>query len=224
MAAGPQNITSSEVARKIMGDNFIGLDEVQKIFPSPKVPTDIYEVIPFGPEILYWCSEPNNQFVLAPGLPRYGVKENPLTIVEIRKRFQLKMPELFAPCQALEVRDGMSNFANDRTCLPDWYLISKNVIDSETIGKFFKKMEINRDSAGRSPWIAETAVVYVYAWLLFKLLRGVEIFSEIPILCEDMYGDGKANRVYVQFINEKIVIAKSIPMYGYAPSISRFIK
>lgn len=219
---GAQDLTTPESARKIMGDNFISLEEALTIFPCRKNELVGYETIPFSSELLYFCSEPENPFILVPGIARHGSKNRPLTIVEMRNHFSKEFPNLFAPCQALE--NQISVFTNNNTGLPTWYLISKKVLDIEAIKKFFNKLEINKDEEGNSPWGVERAVVYIYAWILFLMLRNEDVFAEAPIRCTDCYGAKSGAVVCIQFINRKIVIAKAAGLWGIVPSVNTYLK
>jgi hypothetical protein len=217
-----QNLTAPESARTIMGDNFISLEEALTVFPCRKQELIGYETIPFSRELLYFCSEPENPFILVPGIARHGSKNKPLTIVEMRNHFSRELPNLFAPCPALE--DPISVFTNNNTCFPTWYLLSKNVLEKEKIDRFFKKLEMKTDADGNAPWCLERAVVYIHAWILFLMLRNEEIFAEAPIHCADYYGARSGAAVCIQFINRKIVIAKDAGLLGIVPSVNTYLK
>lgn len=204
-----QNLVSWKTAEIIMGKNLIKLDEVLNVFPGRKDILAGYETIPFSDRLLYHCSEPNNEHVLVPGIMTVGNKQNPLTIVEMKNRFLLKYPNLFTHSEELE--NPVFSFTNTYTCLPKWYLLSKKVLDIETVKGF---MEPER-------WDIERAVVYIYAWILFWILRREEIFSDSLLECADLYSRLHRTKPCLAFIDQRITIAQhpSSKMVGWVPSL-----
>lgn len=166
-----ENITTLESAKAIMGENMIHLKEVWSVFPRPEEEIVGYEIIPYSREFLYNCTEPD-EYVLVPGLPSYGKDSKSLTIREMRRIAGTKLPNLFAPAPELETPTNST--MDTLTCLPQWYLLSKKVMDEGTIHKFCEHLEIHI----KNSWAIERSVVYVYAWLLFRLLRNEEIFQK----------------------------------------------
>lgn len=210
-----QNLVSWETAEKIMGKNAIHLEEALSVFPCPKDLLAGYETIPFSDSLLYYGSEPDNEYVLVPGLFAFGnKKQHPLTIAAIRDRFLISKPNLFRPCQPLE---DPTSFVNNYVCLPRWYLLSKKVLDLEAINNFMKNP---------ADWSVDRAVVYIYAWILFAVLRHEEIFSDALIRCSDLYSQLHRTKTCVAFIDQQIALTQhpTSRMVGLVPSIKSYAK
>lgn len=206
--SNPQNITTPDSAKKIMGPNCILLEEASTIFPCR--PNDIfrYEKVPFSPSLLYECSEEGN-FVLVPGIHYNQRLTKPLTIWEMKSCFQKDWPNLFAPCKHLDDPEE-NTFAINTVCFPRWYLIPKKTMDKKEIGRLFEKLEVHqcRGKLGGEPvpWEEEHAIIYIYAWIMFLFLRQEEIFQGMPFVCKDIYQTLHRTRVCLEFRNKQITI------------------
>lgn len=214
------NTITPEAAKTIMGRNFIDISEVSTIFPCRTEDLVFYEEIPFSTAMLYWCCEENTPFVLVPGIHYNGRVSKALTIQEMRNHFSKELPNLFAPSSYFD--SLKTSFVNNTTCYPRWYLLPKKAIDKETIEKLLRKLDIGqyRRAEDPSPWEEEPAVVYIYAWLLFLILRQEEIFPDIPFLCADIHHIIHRPRVRLQFYKKQIVIHdRPIRTFGIVPSI-----
>lgn len=209
------NLISLKAAETIMGKNLIKLDEALTVFPHPRDLLTGFETIPFSESLLYYGSEPDNEYVLVPGLFAFGAKrQRPLTIAAIRERFLVSHPDLFRPCQPF---DEPTSFINNYVCSPRWYLLSKKVLDLATINKFITNPDC---------WNVDRAVVYIYAWILFWILRKEEIFPDALIRCADTYSQIHRTKACVAFIDQRIAIIQHPPsqMVGLVPSIKSYTK
>lgn len=200
-------LTSREAAAKIMGPNYISLKEVLSVFPYDENALSGYETVPFNQELLYWCSEPENEFVLVPGICEGGKKPHALTIVGIRNYLLAKYPNLFAPCRLLE--DPEMSFVNNFVCHPRWYLIAKKAGNLDNMDKVLRRgMEMVQCPDDEGYWEVEKAVVYIYTWVLFYILRGEEIFSNAIFVCSDTFSLTGKTKTCLKFVNSKIIIAQ----------------
>lgn len=195
------------LAEKLLRGNFISLAEARKIFPCNIDNPANYDEIPYSPELLYNCSEPNNtQFILFPGLVKCG--NGPLAIYNL---YHLLSPryDFFGPWD--KISQFKPKFAI-ATCLPRWYLLSKTVLSQEKLRQFCDKHEYSyRD------FEIDRVIVYVYAWLLFYFARKEKIFGEDWVQCIDDFYRGALTKLAFQ--RDKIFIEDWRPAILPRPSI-----
>ncbi|GEM_PF-3578313 len=217
-------MTTIETARAIMGPNLIDIKEASIFFPLRPDNLCRYDKILFSEALLYHCSEESNPYILVPGIHYNRSVTRPLTIWEMKNSFA----DLFAPCEPLD--NPTISFVNDSTPLPRWYLLPKRAVDLETIDRLFETMEIaqchGKKDPDSKPWEIEDAVVYIYAWILFFLIRKERIFPEVPINTENIYSSKHRTKVCLRFKNGKIIIGpKPINgVIGIVPSIKLNLK
>jgi len=173
-----KNLTTPEVAAKILGKNFISLDEALKIFPNKKSELTGYDLVPFSQEALYHCSEEKNPFILIPALPKCG-KSLMLTVNEFHKMVYPKY-DFFASWTDIHVHQPP--FIYKSVCEPRWYLISKKAMEAGEKRRFCAEHEWSERD-----FEIEHAVVYVYAWILFKMVRNENIFLGGTFECLDTF-------------------------------------
>lgn len=211
-----ESTTTPEVAKKIMGSNFISIQETATLFPIREEDLPRYDPIPFSQALLYYCSEEDNPFALVPGISYLGRITYPLTILGMKKNFLQDWPKIFAPCGSLD-NPTSNSFVNYPVCLPRWYLMPKKALDEETIRRIVKKVA----NVDPKPWVEEQAVVYIYTWLLFFFLRQEAIFTQIPFVTSSLYKPVHRFRVGLEFRNGRITIYdRDInKSHGIVPSI-----
>ncbi|OGY63086.1 MAG: hypothetical protein A2745_01555 [Candidatus Harrisonbacteria bacterium RIFCSPHIGHO2_01_FULL_44_13] len=198
--------TSRWGARKIMGNNFMDYMEVCEIWKTKlSIPEKTrLDVIPFSPAKLIECKD---DYVLFPGLTQDGANR-PLTINRIiflcGKIPGVKFVQAKNSILSEEAADiTKMDFVKRETCELKWYLLRKAILSGSLRKSFFDQEE---RFTGETQ-IRERAVVYVYTWLIRRLLRKKLIFNEQAIWCADN-GDGDLSQyqAYVHFRTNKIMI------------------
>ncbi len=217
------NLTLPETAQKIVGkDNFISLEEARSIFPNEIINTYNLDLVPFSEKLLFHCSEAEQPFILFPAFP--AANNLPLTIKNLRNYImKLKRWDLFLPfSKDLELR--MPSFINKITCQPRWYLLSRKVLEINSLKKFCAENEYTYKNFRAAP-----AVVYIYAWLLFRLIRKETLFLEDLLHTGDKYADRiYAGMAYLNFKAGKIGIGnlvnpiENLKDIGYSPSVDPY--
>ncbi len=167
--------TDPALAKKIMGPDCVTIEEALSIFPCPREYLDEIGPVPYSPETLYRCSEPENEHILFPGFYRVG--KHPLNIINMRSFFP-EHKSLFAPWDGI-VMSVISGLKYN-TCPPCWYLISKNTFAASELHKYCARQEMPYDKLN-----GESVAVYIFAWLLMKRLRGESVFQGNPFFCND---------------------------------------
>lgn len=218
-----KNLTTPEAALKIMGsENFISLDEALKVFPYKKDGLTGYDTVPFSKELLYHCSEEGRPFILFPAFCKLGNVS--LTINCLHDLLNYSHYDLFHPFPRDPVMQK-SSFIYRATCEPRWYLISKKVMEVDEVKQFCVSNELSYKNFKAAP-----AVVYVYAWILFKLAKKRTLFLENLLYCQDNYSDRKnaPTMVYLSFKSGKVAAGYWFPKkggineLGIVPSVDQY--
>lgn len=148
---------TQSVARSIMGDNFLGVEEVSEHFDADFTKDDLrkLEIIPFTRKEL---EERRDTHVLVAGYP--------LSIKEIRHT----APRLF--CTGEEAWYDEYPLAKEEVNLR-WYLVRKGIVKNST-NKNWGEQQAMLGKNEEAP----RACVLVYAIVLFALVRGVRLFQK----------------------------------------------
>ena len=119
-----ERTTSIADARKIMGVNFIGIEELQQLSDSfPIMLPSIYPEIPYTKEFLM---DKGNNYILILGASKIN-NLNALNLIYLRDKFGVN-PNISEPCFYNQDWYLKEDFMNQ--CLEDkWYLVKKNVFD-----------------------------------------------------------------------------------------------
>ena len=157
--------------KKIMGFNFIGPEELEKISSSLKTipPTNFGEPIPKIPFTIEQLKLIANTHVLFFGIPFHQNNE-PVTINSLRNLFGTN-PEIKEPCfynQDWYLNEAFANTSFE----PKWYLLSKKIKDASR-GK-----EIDKQSETINSLCLPSAVICVYFFFLNYFHSGNEIIFE----------------------------------------------
>jgi len=210
--------TTPESARKIMGPDFISLEEAATVFPCDLNGLLQLKSIPYSQGLLYQLSEPDHPFVLVPGIPfSHNGKTRPLTIASMRDIFR-NIPNLFA--QTTEFYSYEHQFIHNHVCLPQWHLLSKNPMTPAEI----KNILVNQEMSQKDFMIGR-AVVYVYAWLLFSNLRKESVFAGDWVTACDSYSANSLKPYACLFFGEnQISMRRWSAQSPFLPSIIPLIK
>src|SRR3989344_1103740 len=170
---------------------------MQTIFPCKDDRLINHDVIPFSSQLLYDCSESEHPFILFPAITGSG--NISLTIDNMRRLLSSGQYDFFNPFPR-DPKERAAKFLYEITCEPRWYLISKNVTTVGPMKKFCAEHDYPYGNFKAAP-----AIVYIYAWVLFKLLRKKTLFLENLLCCRDNYADRKNGpQVYLNFKTGKI--------------------
>ncbi|MBI5221598.1 MAG: hypothetical protein HY979_02230 [Candidatus Magasanikbacteria bacterium] len=180
-------MTSLAEAKKIMGRNFIGFNEIKHF--SSYLPLDfsfIIPAIPYGPEFL---KDKQKDFLLILGCK--NTKDGSLlTIKKIRDTFGVD-PMKKEAC--LYNQDWYLNekFIKNQTLKNQWYLIRKKVLyDTRGIDPDVKPSVILKKESLPSAILA-TYTFFVY----YYLTGGIKLWKHNFIWCNDR--DHNGDRIYV---------------------------
>ncbi|MDP1718871.1 MAG: hypothetical protein Q8L24_00380 [bacterium] len=207
--------TSAESASKIMGRACIRLDEVLELFPEAKawVNPDDYRIVPFSPKILFHLSGHQSQYVLLPAIPFRG-KSGFVNVSDLERFVKARFPAMrIDPRELFRVA---SYALNNNICPQKWYLLSANVL---------KKEEVPRNVAlGNAPaYRIERSLIYLYAWALFRRLRGRSLFKGRHFICSDIFSAKHQTNVVLllKHLNATVYeMARELnPKTGKVPSI-----
>lgn len=180
-------------ARKIMGNNFIGIDEVAtylRISISKKSRSLLQEV-PYSKLTLQELKESH---ILFPGIPEnhYG---KPITIVNIRNLIGANSD--IQPCFYPQHWYDDEIFAKNKTCSLRWYLIRKSIIENSSDKTYGVQETMLADNEERA-----SAVEVVYLTILNYYCNGsLRLFESEKVWCHDGTHDytkvwvGRFNRV-----------------------------
>jgi hypothetical protein len=193
--------TTIEIAQSIMGDNFIGVNELDKISSILKIKSSNFiPEIKFSSEELKLKSE-NYILIL-------GTKEmsdgTPLNILNLRKLFGTDPSQ--EPC-----------FYNQ-----DWYINEKFVKKTLQYDWYLMRKEIFLESRGVEPerllinFNFPSAILVTYIFFVYWVLNNKILFETEYIWCEDL--DDNGDRIYVGRYND----IKGISNSGF--SIHRHLK
>jgi hypothetical protein len=172
-------------AKKIMGKNFVGVDEINSIagnFNLENINIKDVPTVPFSEKIL----NDNRDSILILGVSKH--KDNsPLTLNSLRDLFGID-PEKKEPCfynQDWYLKQG---FANEPLEFK-WYLVKKN-IEEKTRGEEPEKIIKSLSKEKILPKAVLTAFVFFVSYFLNKEVLWKEDF----VWCSDL--DDNGDRIY----------------------------
>lgn len=209
--------TSAESASRIMGRACIRIEEVLELFPEARnwVNPEDYRIVPFSQKMLFYLSGHPSQYVLIPAVP-YRRQSELVNFYDFEKFIKERFPVIKIDMQALY---RMTLCAlNNNLCPQKWYLLSGSVL---------KKTELAQNkSLGNLPFRIERSLVYLYAWALFRRLRGRSLFKGRHFVCNDFFS-AKRQMNIVLFLNNLNVVVHELnrdlnPLTGKVPSIVPF--
>ena len=204
---------SLEEAKKIMGKNFIGPEELSKISAPFKIliPLKNIPVIPFGGNFLRKIKK---DYILILGIPG-------LTINKMREIIGFD-PEKFEPCFYNQDWYLKEKFAAEEELGFKWYLISKN-LNEESRGKDPEKIIKTLKKEKNFP----SAVLAAFVFFTYYFIRGEILWKHDFIWCKDK--DSNGDRIYVGRYSDLKKINKNgfnihrrlsvRACYGFAPQL-----
>lgn len=169
-----------KLAEKIMGSNFVGIEELKKVKQMKLLLPTNCPLIPFTEEVL---KQKSHDYILILCVDKFTNNKN-VTIRNIKEIYG-KNPDMFEPC-----------FYNQ-----DWY-DCENFIDQpvEAGWKFIRK-NIYEESRGVPPnqlmlqFSFPTAVLCTYTFFAVWESLGIKLWYHDFIWCKDM--DHNGDRIYV---------------------------
>lgn len=188
--------TSIESARRIMGDNFLGPDELSSIandlmISKIKDNSDIIRPIQFSEETL---SRHAKDYALIMAVP-YLKDNEPITINRLRNIFGLD-PDRQEPCFYNQDWYLHETFAETKSLTPGWYLLSTS-IKTESRGK---PPEILMSMIPKSCQLP-SAILCTYAFFCYYLhTGGTMLWKNDYVWCSDF--DHNGDRIYVGRYND----------------------
>lgn len=219
-----KDLSTVESALKIMGkENVITIDEALSVFPNKRRNLTNYDTIPYCQSLLYTLSEKENPFILFPAFPKCeGVA---LTITNLRDITNALGYDFFEPFSA-DVREKKPGFVSRVIPEPRWYLISKEVMTVRVMKILCGETDYTPEDFQTAP-----AVVYTYAWTLFKLIKKRTLYLEDHVHTGDKYADRfRAGAVYVNFKTGRIGLGnwlterENMEHASIVPSVKPFTK
>ncbi len=216
------NTSSVEQAREIMGNDFIGIDEILKVaawtnLPKKKEDYGTVPAIPYGADFL---KSLGGEYVLILGLPS---DENgaPLTLNVLRNFYGVD-PAVKEPCFYNQDWYLNEDFASKKTLEYRWYLIRKSVL-KETRGKRPEEIIETMENEQGFP----SAILTAHAFFLYYFLNKERLWENDFVWCRDK--DGNGDRIYTGRYTDPRGINKNgfnihrhlsiRPAYGLAPQI-----
>jgi len=216
------NTSSAEQAREIMGNDFIGVEEILKVaawtnLPKKKEEYETIPAIPYGTDFLKTL---RGEYVLILGFPS-DENKNPLTLNAMRSFYGLE-PTVKEPCFYNQDWYLNEDFAGKTTLEFKWYIIRKKVIE-ETRGKRPEEiMETIKNVRG-----FPSAILTAYTFFLCYFLNKEKLWENDFLWCSDK--DGNGDRIYTGRYTDPRGINKNgfnihrhlsiRPVYGLAPQI-----
>ena len=180
--------TSIENAKKIMGKNFIGLEELKSIRGKMgiKIPVEMKSHLPFiefSEEIL---EKHKNDCILILGIPFF--KDGTLlTITKMRSHFGID-PEKSEPCFYNQDWYENESFVNKNSFHMGWYLIKKKVYE-EFRGKSISEIRF------LSQILLPEAVLCCYVFFCSYLINNELLWKNDFVWCSDV--DANNDSIYV---------------------------
>jgi hypothetical protein len=165
--------------QKIMGKNFIGKDELEKI--SPRFKISVPENVPNLPFDLSFLKKVKKDYILILGAP--------VTLNKMREIFGID-PEKSEPCFYNQDWYLKEKFAAKETLKIKWYLISKK-ISAKTRGK--NPEIIAKSLKGKES--LPTAVLAAFVFFAYYFLTKEMLWKNDFIWCKDK--DVNGDRIYV---------------------------
>lgn len=171
-------MTSLQEAEKIMGQNFIGPEQVNVLLQTiglDKIDVDTCSIIPYEKKLL--------QEVAKSHILVYGSSK--VTILDLREHFGIE-PEKKEPCFYNQDWYLAESFMHDR--LEDkWYLIKKDVIE-------YTRAIQPQDILSQGIEFP-SAVLCTYTFFIYDLVYGEKLWYHDFIWCKDV--DHNGDRIYV---------------------------
>jgi hypothetical protein len=165
-----QSSVSIAVAHSIMGENFLGPDEVRRGF-GIELPDEAFATVPFGAQRLMHCRDTHILFAGAP-----------LTLNQI-VQFDGNTADFTAlVARLIDDNDWYHRelFANERQVEARWHLMRREALPGSG-GLTFKEQVARLSSNEEVPPICEL----VYMILLHWIVRQERLFQDICLRCDD---------------------------------------
>lgn len=212
-----------EQAKKIMGNNFIGPNELKKISSKLNIadPTNMKGLIPEIPFTLSYLKKVSKDYILILGIPKnkYGEK---LTINKMRLMFGQNSAKK-EPCFYNQDWYIEEKFAKDVSLKLKWYLIKKTVAKNSR-GKNPKDIFSRLKEKESFP----SAILTVFVFFSYYFLTGGGILWKHDFIwCSDK--DKNGDRIYTgRYIDPKKINKNGFNIhrhlsirhcYGLAPQI-----
>lgn len=172
--------TDVVLARKIMGDNFIGAEELRKFDRMKLMVPDIIPEIPFSKEII---KKKKDDYLLILGLGSFA-DGSPVTIRGVQKIFG-KDPEIAEPCFYNQDWYDKETFV-DTPLVDGWYFIKKTVYEES---RAVQPQELIKTYSFPS------AVCCVYTFFVSWLALDIRLWEHDFVWCSDT--DHNGDRIYV---------------------------
>lgn len=172
---------SPEAASKIMGNSFLGAEEVGEHFGIELTEKELAKVreVPFSERTLLQCKDSHILFL--------GVRRDrsgkALTIEGLREMFPAGGQPRFRSYPKPSRTD--ESYAAKETPQLQWYLIAKRLREESRSKPYWQQELFLRENEYR-----ERAVVYVYMMLLMYKARGELLFQKDLIWCNNTGPDG----------------------------------
>jgi hypothetical protein len=182
--------TSQKRARKIMGKNFLGVEEVVECFGIQLTQEELTKVaeIPFTEATLQECKDTHILFL---GV-NHDKEGKPLTINRFREMFpSTGQPRFYSYEDAWYNKE---KFATKETPELKWYLIRKTVTEESRSKNYQEQEKLLKENEER-----ERAIVYVYGIFLMFKARNERLFESDYVWCTDL--DSFGPRVLVGFFD-----------------------
>lgn len=162
----------TETAEKIMGRNYIGLDDIAEhsdiiIFQEDR---EFFSRIPYSQALLEQCQHTH---ILIPGFP-LGVLDIFIKVPESHFHFDSDpwwISEKFTAERKMEKR---------------WYLIRRNVLPGSAGKSYEDQTKMVVEHGEDIPMGCEL----IYAIVFYYLVTGIRLFGKIKAHCKDIYLDG----------------------------------
>lgn len=167
-------------AKRIMGNNCIGAEELSKIKQMKLSIPDVIPEVPFSKEFLV---KKKDDYLLILGVSKFS-DGAPVTIRNLQKIFG-KNPEIIEPC-----------FYNQ-----DWYENEKFIDISLEDGWYFIRKTVYEDSRAVQPqeliktYSFPSAVCCAYAFFTSWLTLDIKLWNHDFVWCSDI--DHNGDRIYV---------------------------
>lgn len=173
--------TTIEDAKKIMGDNFIGVDELNSI--SDKFSVSIPKILPEIPFNTEELIEKKKDYFLLLGVSEF-LNGTPINLINLRSLFGIN-PELSEPCFYNQDWYLKEEFIN-KVLETKWYLIRKKIID---------------DSRAVQPTILDkqyifpSSILLAYSFFVSWFAKNEILWKNDFVWCSDF--DNLGDRIYV---------------------------
>lgn len=209
-------------AKGIMGKNFIGPEELEKIAQDFKIkkPSKINLALPKIKYSQDFLMRVKDDYILILGIP-YDWQGKPLTINQMRESLGIN-PKTSEPCFYNQDWYLKENFASKRTLDFKWYLISKK-IKANTRGKNPDNDSTLLESTESLP----SAILTAFTFFAYYFLIKERIWKNDFIWCKDT--DHNGDRIYTGRYIDSVGTNKNgfnihrhlkiRPCYGITPQI-----